>query len=197
MFEYLRGVVQSALPGVAVLEAGGFGYRVLVPLSTSSALKPGAEAKLLLHHQILAEQGEERLFGFSTERERGLFRALLDVQGVGPSTALNVMCAAGTDELIGHITRGDVAALKKLKGIGPKTAERLVTELRDKLAPWHTPTGAARPKPAQGQDSEDAMRALVALGYPPAKAEAAVAKATEALGKASTEELVRKALQVV
>jgi Holliday junction DNA helicase RuvA len=78
MYEFIRGKVHTALPGMAVLDVGGVGYRVLVPISTSSRLKPGTEATLLIYHTINAEQGEERLFGFHTEEERRLFRALLD-----------------------------------------------------------------------------------------------------------------------
>jgi Holliday junction DNA helicase RuvA len=200
MYEFIRGQVHSALPGVVVLEAGGVGYRVLVPLSTSSRLKPGTQATLLIFHTINAEQGEERLYGFHTEEERRLFRALLEVKGVGPATALQVLCAADADRLIEVIAKADVAGLRKFKGIGPKTAERIVAELRDKVAPWargvvHAHGGAAiAPDSAAG----DAVLALVALGYPAVKSEEAVRKSIAAIGdEASTEAIVRRALQLV
>lgn len=201
MFEFIRGKIHKALPGVAIIEAGGIGYRVQVPLSTSAKIGQAGEVTLLLYHTILPEQGEERLYGFATEREREFFRNLLEVKGIGPSTALQVMCAADIEELINLIVGGDVASLKKFKGIGPKTSERLVTELRDKLAPLAT--GPARNTVAasrlpQGQPATDAVLALVALGYPQNKSEQAVAKAADALGtSAKSEELVRRALQLV
>jgi len=203
MFEFITGKLHRVLPGMTIIEAGGIGYRVQVPLSTSSRLgTPGSSATLLLYHTILPEQGEERLYGFGTEREREFFRALLDVKGIGPSTALQVMCAADIEELINLIVGGDVAALKKFKGIGPKTAERLVTELRDKLAPHATGparnTTAASGRLPAGAGIADAVMALVALGYPQNKSEQAVSRAAEALGKgAKSEDLVRRALQLV
>jgi Holliday junction DNA helicase RuvA len=200
MYEFIRGQVHSALPGVVVLEAGGVGYRVLVPLSTSSGLKPGTQATLLIFHTINAEQGEERLYGFHTEEERRLFRALLEVKGVGPATALQVLCAADADRLIEVIAKADVAGLRKFKGIGPKTAERIVAELRDKVAPWARGVVHAHGDAAIAPDSAagDAVLALVALGYPAVKSEEAVRKSVAAVGgEASTEDIVRRALQLV
>ena len=201
MFEFIQGRIHRALPGFVIVQAGGIGYRVQVPLSTSARIGNSGDVELLLYHTILPEQGEERLYGFATEREREFFRALLEVKGIGPTTALQVMCAADIEELINLIVGGNAAALKKFKGIGPKTAERLVLELSDRLAPHATGPGrnaqSARKLPA-GRPATDAVLALVALGYPQAKSEQAVAKAADALGaEAVTEALVRKALQVV
>lgn len=197
MYEFIRGKIHSMLPGTVILEAAGVGYRIQVPLSTSGKLK-GAEALLLVHHTINAEQGEEKLFGFLTDRERDLFRALITVKGIGPATAITVMCAADPDDIIQLVAAADVAALKRFKGIGPKTAERMVTELRDDFSKWErgrpVRTGAGGTPALQN----DAVLALLSLGYPQAKSEAAVAKAAAKLGeKASTEELVRQALQLV
>ena len=199
MYEFIRGKVHSLLPGMVIVEAGGVGYRVQVPLSTSSRIKPG-EVLLLVHHTINAEQGEEKLFGFLTERERALFRELLNVKGIGPSTALTVMCAADAEDLIRLVASADVAALKKFKGIGPKTAERMVTELRDTFSKWApgAANASARTPGVRGDKGRDAVLALVALGYPQSKSESAVAKAADKLGdKADTDELVRQALQLV
>lgn len=202
MYEFVRGRLHEGPAGFAIIEAGGIGYRVLVPRSTGARLgAPGSEVTLLLHHTINTEQGEQRLFGFATRREREVFLALLEVKGIGPATALEVMSAADLDELVNLIVAGNTAGLKKFKGIGPKTAERLVTELRDKLAPLATAPGgqvAGAVKLPPGVAGADAVQALVALGYPAAKSEAAVARAAEALGAAAgTEALVRRALQLV
>ncbi|MCZ7607274.1 MAG: Holliday junction branch migration protein RuvA [Planctomycetota bacterium] len=197
MYEFIRGKIHSMLPGTVVLEAGGVGYRIAVPLSTSGKLK-GGEALLLVHHTINAEQGEERLFGFLTERERDLFRALITVKGIGPATAITVMCAADPDQIISLVAAADVAGLKRFKGIGPKTAERMVTELRDDFAKWGTRAASASARPSLPGTSNDAILALLALGYPQNKSETAVTKAAEKLGAgATTEELVRQALQLV
>lgn len=199
MFEYIRGSVISAFPGLAIVEAGGIGYRVLVPLSTSGKLKPGQEARLLLHHTINAEQGEERLYGFAMERERELFEALLLVQGVGPSTALQMLCAASPDELINAIASGDLATLKRLKGIGPKRAERLVIELKDKVAGLVQSAEAPRKAAStRAGAAADAVLALLALGYPRGQSEQAVDEAFKALKEgAATEDLVKRALQLI
>lgn len=197
MYEFIRGKIHSMLPGTVVLEAGGVGYRIAVPLSTSGKLK-GGEALLLVHHTINAEQGEERLFGFLTERERDLFRALITVKGIGPSTAITVMCAADPDQIISLVAAADVAGLKRFKGIGPKTAERMVTELRDDFAKWGVGAQRAAPSVRLPALQNDAILALLALGYPQNKSETAVTKAAEKLGQgATTEELVRQALQMV
>ncbi|KAA0215131.1 Holliday junction branch migration protein RuvA [bacterium] len=199
MFEYIRGSVISAFPGLAIVEAGGIGYRVLVPLSTSGKLKPGQEARLLLHHTINAEQGEERLYGFATERERELFEALLLVQGVGPSTALQMLCAASPDELIHAIAAGDLPTLKRLKGIGPKRAERLVIELKDKVAGLAAAAEAPRRAPSsRAGAAADAVLALLALGYPRGQSEQAVDEALKSSKEgAATEDLVKRALQLI
>lgn len=190
------------LPGTVILEAAGVGYRIQVPLSTSGKIKgKGAEALLLVHHTINADQGEERLFGFLTAKERELFRALITVKGIGPATGISVMCAADPDEIIQHIANSDVGALKKFKGVGPKSAERMVTELRDTMGKWTVPGGKTdSPESAgvPGEKGNDAVLALVSLGYPQAKSEKAVTKAVKKLGAGvSTEDLVRQALQLV
>lgn len=201
MYEFIRGKVVNAYPGLAIIEAGGIGYRVLVPVSTSAKLHAQNEAMLLLHHTINTEQGEERLYGFATERERELFLALLLVQGVGPSTALQMMCAASPEELINAIVSGDVAALKRLKGIGPKRAERLVIELRERIAHLAQSASAGTPKgptPSAGGAPADAILALLSLGYPRAQSEQAVTEAAKALKEtATTEDLVKRALQMI
>lgn len=202
MYEFIRGKVHSMLPGTVILESAGVGYRISVPLSTSGKIKgKGAEALLLVHHTINADQGEERLYGFLTDKERDLFRALTTVKGIGPSTAISVMCAANPAEIIQHIANSDVAALKKFKGVGPKSAERIVAELRDAMGKWTLPNAdAARAthKRVPGEKGQDAVLALVNLGYPQAKSEKAVSKAIETSGKnATTEYIVRQALQLV
>ncbi|MCA8913166.1 MAG: Holliday junction branch migration protein RuvA [Planctomycetes bacterium] len=197
MYEYIRGKIHSMLPGTVILEAAGVGYRIQVPLSTSGKLKSG-EALLLVHHTINAEQGEEKLYGFLTDRERDLFRALIKVKGIGPATAITVMCAADPDEIIQLVAAADVSSLKRFKGIGPKTAERMVAELRDDFSKWERGRPVRTEAGGTPALQDDAVLALLALGYPQAKSEAAVAKAGKKLGaNASTEDLVRQALQLV
>ncbi|MEE9312871.1 MAG: Holliday junction branch migration protein RuvA [Planctomycetota bacterium] len=201
MYDYMIGKIHSALPGTVVIEVAGIGYRVAVPTSSTQKLKVGSQATLKLHHTINADQGEQRLFGFLTDTERDLFKALITVKGIGPTTAINILCVVNPPEMIQLISTSDVAGLKRFKGVGPKSAERIVTELRDKVAPWAANAVAAsggKPAAPQSEAALDAIAALVALGYPQNKSEIAVAKARKKAGdNASTEDLVRAALQAV
>ena len=169
MYDYMIGKIHSALPGTVVIEVAGIGYRVAVPTSSTQKLKVGSQATLKLHHTINADQGEQRLFGFLTDTERDLFKALITVKGIGPTTAINILCVVNPPEMIQLISTSDVAGLKRFKGVGPKSAERIVTELRDKVAPWAANAVAAsggKPAAPQSEAALDAIAALVALGYP-------------------------------
>lgn len=201
MYEFMTGKIHSALPGTVIIEVAGIGYRVAVPTSSTQKLKVGSPATLLLHHTINADQGEQRLFGFVTDTERDLFKALITVKGIGPTTAINILCVVNPPEMIQLIATSDVAGLKKFKGVGPKSAERIVTELRDRVAPWAAGAVAAtggKPAAVHSEATLDAISALVALGYPQNKSETAVSKALKKTGAgATTEDLVRAALQAV
>jgi Holliday junction DNA helicase RuvA len=200
MITSVSGILVSATPLSAVIEAGGLGYEVHIPVTTAERLpSPGAATKL--HTLAVYREDSATLYGFATEEERDFFRLLVEkVTGVGPKMALSVMSKLSLATLKAAIASGDVGLLAKCPGIGKKTAERLVIELRDKLNPAELgtiapATGAQPPAPAGDNRVNDAVLALTALGYKAADADKAVRQAWIALGaKASTEALIKKAL---
>ena len=202
MYESIRGELTAKDPGAAIIEAGGIGYRVHITSKTYDDLPAmGEEVRLFLHHTINAEQGVERLYAFADQSERVIFRQLLDVQRIGPSVALRVLSNAGIENLISAIAGGDVLFLKKVKGVGPKMAERLVVELQEplsKLGLLSMAGGADTKAAAPSGVAHDAVAALVSLGYKPSASEKAVSKAVKSLGnEAETSEVIRAALQEV
>jgi Holliday junction DNA helicase RuvA len=202
MITSVSGILVSATPLSAIIESGGLGYEIHIPVTTAERLpSPGAQAKL--HTLAVYREDSATLYGFATEEERDFFRLLVEkVTGVGPKMALSVLSKLSLPTLKGAIASGDVGLLAKCPGIGRKTAERLVMELRDKLNPaelGHVPAGRggtpAGGLPAGENKIRDAVLALTALGYKAADADKAVRQAWVALGaKASTEALIKKAL---
>ncbi len=190
MFDSIHGRVLVREPARVVLEAAGLGYLLHVPLGTFDALPAvGVEARLLLH--LVVREDEWRLYGFATGREREAFRDLLRVSGVGPALALVLLSGLGHEALVDAVRSGDVRALVRVKGVGKKTAERVVVELKERWA-----AGAGEPVlPAPQGVAGDALRALVALGLEPAEA----ARRLEALGEVARNvpvaDLVRRALR--
>ncbi len=203
MITSISGVLVSATPLHAIIETGGFGYEVHIPITTAEKLpSPGQSTKL--HTLAVYREDSQTLYGFAKEEERDFFRMLVEkVTGVGPKMALSVMSKLSLASLKGAIAAGDVALLAKCPGIGKKTAERLVIELRDKLNPAdlgtvaNTPAGespATAPAPVENK-IRDAVMALVALGYKAADADKSVRQAWVAMGpSATTEALIKKAL---
>jgi Holliday junction DNA helicase RuvA len=203
MYEYIKGTLTEKNPGSAVIESGAFGYRVFISTRTFDALPPaGTAVKLHLHRAFNAEQGYDKFFGFSDVRERTLFLELLEVQRIGPSVAMRILSSAGMDTLVNAIANGDVLTLKRIKGVGPKMAERLVVELQGPLSKlgFGIAIGGAQAAgaPPLSNAARDALSALVTLGYRPADAEKAVIAACESLGKKGvapdTSAIIRAAL---
>ena len=201
MITSLQGTLAAASPLRAVIELNGLGYEVNIPVTTAEKLPaPGVQVKL--HTLVVYREDAQTLYGFATAEERDFFRLLIEnVTGVGPKGALTIMSRLSLPLLESAIRAGDVGTLAKCPGIGKKTAERLVVELKGKVgapATGETPaTGPLAADAAAPGDSRqhDAVRALAALGYKAADADQAVRRATLALGaKASTEALVKKAL---
>ena len=199
MITSVSGILAAASPLTAVIETGGLGYEIHIPVTTAERLpSPGQSAKL--HTLAVYREDSATLYGFATEAERDFFRLLVEkVTGVGPKMALSVMSKLSLATLKAAIAAGDVGLLSKCPGIGRKTAERLVIELRDKLSPAElgsVPAADATSSVA-ATDSRvnDAVLALTALGYKAVDADRAVRQAWVALGsKATTEALIKKAL---
>jgi Holliday junction DNA helicase RuvA len=202
MITSISGILVSATPLHAIIETGGFGYEVHIPVTTAERLpSPGQPAKL--HTLAVYREDSQTLYGFTTEEERDFFRMLVEkVTGVGPKMALSVLSKLSLSTLKSAIIAGDVGLLAKCPGIGRKTAERLVMELRDKLNPADlgsvspTSADAKTNAPTQVENKiRDAVMALVALGYKAADADKSVRQAWVAMGpSATTEALIKKAL---
>jgi Holliday junction DNA helicase RuvA len=191
MIGSLRGRIASKTPPQLTVEVGGLGYELEAPMSTFFHLPAvGEEVKLLTH--LVVREDAHVLYGFASEEERRLFRSLIKVSGVGPKIALALLSGISVAAFAECIQREDIAALTRVPGVGRKTAERLIVEMRDRLAA----AGAAGPAStvAAGASAEsEAYDALVALGYRPAEA----TRLLKAVGPGthSTEELIRRALQ--
>ncbi len=199
MIASLRGRLLEALPTRVVIEAGGVGYEVLVPVSTYDKLPaPGGEVCLLTH--LVVREDAHTLYGFSTAAERELFRLLIaTVSGVGPKVALNMLSGMAPAAFRQAVMQGDVKALAQISGVGKKTAERVVVELRDKLGALPGPAPAAAGAPAAGGETSaanDAVLALTALGFARNDAAEAVRAARAVLGPdAPVDQLVRACLR--
>lgn len=175
MIAYLKGNVRDRKPESVILDVYGVGYFLLIPLSTFYALAPeSGEQALRVHTHVREDQ--ITLFGFGTETELELFRALISVPGLGPKTALAALSGMDAETLVQCVATGDVRRLCKIPGIGKKTAERLVVELKDKVAKLvGLPSAAAAAAPAPPTPlTDDLVSAMVNLGYPRADAEKAV-----------------------
>jgi len=198
MIGRLRGTLVEKKPPQLLLEVGGVGYEVEAPMSTFYQL-PATGAEVVLHTHLVVREDAHLLFGFASERERGLFRTLLKVNGVGAKMALAILSGMNADTFARCVHEGDSAALTRLPGIGKKTAERLIVEMRDRLNDWQPEAtlvpAAAAPLAEVRDELKDAISALVALGYKPPEASRMVS-GIDSAGK-NSEEIIRAALQKV
>jgi holliday junction DNA helicase RuvA len=190
MIGAVRGRIASKSPPQLTVDVGGLGYELEAPMSTFFHLPPvGAEVRLLTH--LVVREDAHVLYAFATEEERRLFRSLIRVSGVGPKIALALLSGMSVAAFTRCVQSEDAAALTRVPGVGRKTAERLIVEMRDRLAP--RPAAGAAAAAADDSPEGEAYGALVALGYRPAEA-TRLLKAVEP-GEYTTEELIRRALQ--
>ena len=198
MITSIQGLLTSATPLHAIIELNGFGYEVNIPVTTAEKLpSPGVSVKL--HTHVIYREDAQTLYGFATAPERDFFRLMIEnVTGVGPKMALTIMSRLSLPSLESAIRMGDITTLAKCPGIGKKTAERLVVELKSKVGGADfvaSPGAATDPAPAGASMHRDAVSALIALGYKAADADQAVRRSALALGAdASTEALIKKSL---
>ena len=199
MIGRIRGTLAAKHPPDILVEVGGVGYELQVPMTTLFQLPAlGAEVSLVTH--FVVREDAQLLYGFIDERDRGLFRQLIKVSGVGPKLALTILSGMDSASFARCVQRDDIAALVALPGVGKKTAERLLVEMRDKLKDWFGPLddrGAMLPGGGAAPAADkvaDAESALVALGYKPQEASKAVAAANDD-DVTSSEELIRRALK--
>jgi holliday junction DNA helicase RuvA len=200
MIGQLRGILLEKQPPQLVLEVNGVGYEMDAPMGTFYQLPEVGQEVVLLTHFVVREDAHH-LYGFATRNERQLFRTLLKVNGVGPRLALTILSSIEPDEFVRCIMNNDSQHLVRLPGVGKKTAERLIIEMRDKLGSFQHAFGGdvslSTPLPS-GETSrhpilQDAISALIALGYKPQEASRAIAKIDD--GVLSSEEIIRRALK--
>jgi Holliday junction DNA helicase RuvA len=195
MIAQLRGTLSDKSPNQVVVDVGGVGYLVHIPLSTYAALGDLHDEVILLVHTHMRDDGIS-LYGFLSSRERHCFELLIAASGVGPVLAMKILSGKSVDELVPAIRRGDIAALTQIPGVGRKTAERIVLELRDKLGA--TASVAEAVKPISPNDFEgEVVVTLQNMGYDSSVAEKAVEEAQRSTRSETFEELIRAALHLL
>jgi holliday junction DNA helicase RuvA len=206
MIAFIEGDLIECQLNLAIIQVGGIGYEVHIPLTTSEKL-PALGQEIKLFTQAVYREDAQTLYGFADRESRDFFRMIVDkVSGIGPKIALNLLGSLSLPTLKTSIASGDVAMLSKAQGLGKKTAERIIVELKDKVLPKGStadplavsssgaPTGDTKAVNDLGP-YQDALSALLTLGYKATDADQAIRKAADSLGKGvSTEELIRKAL---
>ena len=196
MIALLRGVLIEKHPNQAIVETGGVGYDVSIPVSTFTKLPDaGSEVRLRIHTHV--REDALSLYGFLTQDEKALFEKLISVSGIGPTLAVKVLSGLAASDLITFIRRGEVERLVKIPGVGKKTAERMVLELRDKLPAPAGEEPQTTPAEALSPIDQDVLSALLNLGCARPQAEAAVRKAKAAGLALEFEPLFRRALELV
>ena len=204
MIAHLSGKLLYKQTTTVILDVGGVGYEVTIPLSTFYDLEDaGNEVKLRIYTHV--REDTLQLYGFKTARERELFQQLISVSGIGPKLAITMLSGMSADEIIVSIRQNNLARLTSIPGVGKKTAERLVIELRDKIAALSSPAleeeftaqaGAGAPA-SEDAVRDDALSALINLGYQKASAEKAITAAVQEGGDISVEAILRRALRTL
>jgi Holliday junction DNA helicase RuvA len=198
MIGRLRGIIVEKRPPFLLIDVHGVGYELEAPMTTFYRL-PAINHEVVLHTHLVVREDAQLLYGFGSEDERRLFRDLLKVSGVGPKVALAILSGIETDQFAACVQQGDVSRLTRLPGIGKKTAERLIVEMRDRLHDWQAQPGiSGRPSEAAVAADDpvaDAVSALIALGYKPNEASRHVHSV--AASGMSSEAIIREALRNV
>jgi holliday junction DNA helicase RuvA len=196
MISHLKGILHHKSPTEIVVDVNGVGYAVSIPLSTFERLgEPGSQVTVLTHLHV--REDAQQLFGFATQAERDLFRLLLSVSGIGPKIAQGILSGAQPKELQGLIAQANVAALTAIPGIGKKTAERIIVELRDKIAKVDSGGTYVGVSEESANIHAEALMALISLGYNRPAAEKAIRSALNELGtkELTIQELLKQALK--
>ena len=194
MIEYIKGTLESLAPTEAVVEAYGIGYKLLISLQTYEGLEGKKDVIVYIHHYL--REDEELYYGFGTKDERELFRLLIGVSGVGAATARMMLSSLTCDEIRNAIIGNDINKIKSIKGIGLKSAQRLILELKDKIAKGEgSADNSALFNTQTNSDAEEASTALVLLGFTKANVGKAVAAVLKETPGASLEEIIKSALK--
>jgi Holliday junction DNA helicase RuvA len=199
MIAHLTGIIAARSTNTVVVNVGGVGYEVVVPLSTFYSL-PEEQREVALHVYTHVREDAIVLFGFATELEKSLFLMLISVSGIGPRLAVNILSGIGPEDLLAAVAGGDAVRLQAIPGIGKKTAERIALEIRDravKLQEGFQPVPTPSRQPGDRLLLEDARSALINLGYPAKQAMAAIDKAALRVNQNSIESLITEALRIL
>lgn len=195
MFEYLEGKIAQLTPAHVVIDCQGVGYSVQISLQTYSHLEGKKEARVFVHHVV--REDAQLLYGFAQPYEREVFLLLISVSGVGANTARMILSSLGPDEVRQAILAEDVVSLKSIKGIGAKSAQRIIVDLKDKIAGVDG-TGSTESMPGTGGTlREEATSALAMLGFARNMAEKAVQKVMKDEGSMNLEEIIKKSLKLL
>ena len=200
MIGRLHGILLSKKPPELLVEVQGVGYELSAPMSTFYQL-PETGASVTLHTHLVVREDAHLLYGFASDAERQLFRTLLKVSGVGPKVALAILSGMAVDDFVRCVRNNDVAQLVRVPGIGKKTAERLLIEMRDRVANWDSSSPAELPGKISGlpiiknNAMKDAIEALISLGYSPPEASRMVNSVDTV--DLSSEKIIRAALQTM
>jgi len=197
MIARIKGVLLKKTTESIIIDIKGIGYEVIAPLSTFYAM-PEEDEQVSLHIHTHVREDALILFGFKTTLEKKIFRLLISVSGIGPKLAINILSGMGPDELIDAIARGDAVRLQSIPGVGKKTAERMALELKDKAQKMRTDLEFLPSQVTRREDQmilDDALSALLNLGYPAKPAARAVEKALTEMDKVSLEGVIRDALK--
>ena len=194
MYDYIKGSIEELNPAEMVIECGGIGYKVAISLNSYEKFHTLKEAKVYVYHHV--REDEETLYGFWDKNERRIFTLLISVSGIGPNTARMMLSSLSADEVSAAITTSDVNKIKGVKGIGLKTAQKVIIELKDKIAKGSgseidlSPAGA-------NQFTKEATSALILLGFTKAAVEKAVSAIVTKEPGCSLEDIIKKALKVL
>jgi Holliday junction DNA helicase RuvA len=195
MLDYIKGEITELTPASVVIEAGNLGYMAHISLNTYSALSGLKECKLFVYEAI--REDAHLLFGFMDKRERDLFLLLISVSGIGANTARMVLSSLATYELEGIISSGNASALKAVKGIGNKTAERIIIDLKDKVKPGEAPASRTAASLAASETAQEAVSALVMLGFNQPASLKVVNKIVKDNTALSVEQIIKNALKML
>ena len=193
MYDYLRGEIAEIAPTYAVIDCAGVGYYVNISLNTYTAIQNLREAKLFVYEAI--REDAYTLYGFRDKEEREMFELLISVSGVGPNTARMILSSLTVDDLMSVIASGNSGMLKSVKGIGAKTAQRIIVDLKDKVA--GVGGAAAVAETGSGEAYEEAVAALVMLGFTRAAVQKAVGKLLREQPTLKVEEIIKMALKIL
>ena len=193
MIDYIKGNIEELTPTEVILDNSGIGYRILISLQTYEGLNGKKDAKVYIHHYL--REDEELYYGFASKDERELFRLLIGVSGIGASTARMMLSSLTSEEIRNAILAEDINKIKSIKGIGLKSAQRLILELKDKVVKGAGADNSVLFSPASNSTAEEATTALVMLGFTKANVNKAVASVLKEHPNATLEEIIKLGLK--